>query len=346
MADDISVLEFEKPIIEIENKLESLRTAGESSEEIKFLEKECEELKTKVYSSLTPWQRVQLARHTKRPYTLDYINAIFTDFIELHGDRNFSDDKAIICGLALLDGQPVAVIGQQKGRNLQENMERNFAMVHPEGYRKALKVMKFAEKFNRPIITFIDTPGAYPGIGAEERGQSEAIARNLREMSALAVPVISVIIGEGGSGGALGIGVANKILMLENAYYSVISPEGCAAILFHDAAKAPDAAEALKITATDLFKLGVVDEIIQEPVGGAHKDPVVTSNNVKKALIKYLDELKKLLPDELSEDRYNKFRALGIFEEGSKSLVASDKTSEGKKVKRKISPGKKMPTDI
>ena len=332
MAFDINVLEFEKPIVELEKKIEHLRASGASGAEISALEKKCEELKISVYKALTPWQRVQVARHPKRPYTLDYINLIFTDFIELHGDRSFADDKAIICGMAFLDKQPVVVIGQQKGKNLQENMERNFAMVHPEGYRKALKVMKFAEKFNRPIITFIDTPGAYPGIGAEERGQSEAIARNLREMAILGVPVVSIIIGEGGSGGALGIGVANRILMLENAYYSVITPEGCAAILFHDAKKAPEAAAALKITAADLNKIGVVDEIITEPLGGAHKDAVLTASNIKKAIIKHINELNELSKEKLMEDRYNKFRMLGVFEGDVKPV----KAKSGKKRKATV----------
>lgn len=320
MADEIVGLEFEKPILELEKKIASLKAAqGESkvdfSGEITDLEAKCQELKNGVYGGLSSWQRVQLARHPSRPYTLDYIKTVFTDFVELHGDRAFMDDKAMICGLAFLGSDPVMVIGHQKGRNLQENMERNFAMAHPEGYRKALRIMKMAEKFSVPIITFIDTPGAYPGIGAEERGQAEAIARNLREMSNLHTPVISIIIGEGGSGGALGIGIANRVLMLENAYYSVITPEGCAAILFRDAAKAPEAAAALKITAQDLLQGGVIDEIVPEPLGGAHRDVVTTGNNIKDVLIRHLGELKKLSAAEVAEDRYRKFRRMGVFAE-------------------------------
>jgi acetyl-CoA carboxylase carboxyl transferase subunit alpha len=264
---------------------------------------------------LTTWQRVQLARHPKRPYMLDYVEQVFTDFVELHGDRNYGDDRALLCGMANLDGQPVAVIGHQKGRNLHENIERNFGMAHPEGYRKALRVMKLAEKFHRPIITFIDTTGAFPGIGAEERGQAEAIARNLRDMSVLAVPVVSIVIGEGGSGGALGVGIANRVLMLENAYYSVISPEGCAAILFHDASKAQEAATAMKITAQDLSRLGIIDEVISEPLGGAHRDVAVTAENMKKALARHLDELVKIPAAKIAADRYAKFRAMGIVQE-------------------------------
>ena len=276
MHDEIGILDFEKPVVEIERKIASLKEFGASSgsdvaPELKKLEEQAKKLRNDIFGSLTDWQRIQLARHPKRPYTLDYVKLIFEGFTELHGDRAFADDRAMACGFAFLDGKPVMVMGQQKGRDIQENMERNFGMAHPEGYRKALRLMKLAEKFNRPIITFIDTTGAYPGIGAEERGQAEAIARNLREMSSLKVPVVSVVIGEGGSGGALGIGVANRMLMLENAWYSVISPEGCAAILFRDATKAPEAARALKITATDLKHFGIVDEIIAEPQGGAHR---------------------------------------------------------------------------
>jgi acetyl-CoA carboxylase, carboxyl transferase, alpha subunit len=313
-------LNSKKPIVELEKKIASLKADQaenkvDLSGEIADLERKCRELKDAVYGGLSSWQRVQLARHPARPYTLDYIKTVFTDFTELHGDRAFMDDKAMICGLAFLDKEPVAVIGHQKGRNLQENMERNFAMAHPEGYRKALRIMKTAEKFSLPVITFIDTPGAYPGIGAEERGQAEAIARNLREMSNLRTPVISLIIGEGGSGGALGIGIANRVLMLENAYYSVITPEGCAAILFRDAAKAPEAAAALKITAQDLLREGVIDEIVPEPLGGAHRDAVTTAGNVKNALVKNLAELKKLSAPALAEDRYRKFRRMGVFTE-------------------------------
>ncbi len=311
-------LEFEKPLKELEHKIAGLKVSGQKngvdlSDEITVLEGKCQQMRTDLYETLHPWQRVQIARHPKRPYTLDYIRLMFTDFVELHGDRSFADDRALLCGTAVLDGKPVVVIGQQKGRDITENLERNFAMAHPEGYRKALRVMKLAEKFSRPIITFIDTPGAYPGIGAEERGQAEAIARNLREMANLRVPVVSVIIGEGGSGGALGIGVANRIL--ENSYYSVISPEGCAAILFRDASKAREAAEALKITAEDLFKIGVVDEIVPEPAGGAHSDHELTAAKLKEVIIKHLSQLSGLSESDLEKDRYEKYRKMGVFSE-------------------------------
>ena len=314
------VLDFERPVIELEKKILSLKVSAEHSKidfsgEIADLEEKKEKLKKEIYGSLTSWQRVQLARHPSRPYTMDYIKIICENFVELHGDRAYGDDMALVCGLASVDNSPVAVIGHQKGRTVHENMERNFAMAHPEGYRKAMRLMKTAEKFNRPIITFIDTSGAYPGIAAEERGQAEAIARNLRDMSLLKVPVISIVIGEGGSGGALGIGVANKVLMLENSYYSVISPEGCAAILFRDAAKAKEAAEALKITAKDLLKNKVIDEIIKEPVGGAHMDAVETAMNIKRAVNKYLSEYSKMSKENIVRDRYEKFRAMGVFEE-------------------------------
>jgi acetyl-CoA carboxylase carboxyl transferase subunit alpha len=318
MSETILGFEFEKPVLEMEEKINQLKASARDnnvdvSDEIKTLEEKCEQVKNDVYGSLTTWQRVQIARHPKRPYTLDYIKLVFDSFVELHGDRCFADDKAIVCGMAVLEGKPVMVIGHQKGRDIAENMERNFGMANPEGYRKALRVMKLAEKFNRPIITFIDTTGAYPGIGAEERGQSEAIARNLREMSMLKVPVISVTIGEGGSGGALGIGVANRMLMLENAYYSVISPEGCAAILFHDAAKAEAAADALKITSNHLLKLGIIDDIVPEPLGGAHRDHNQTAANLKSSLLKHIKELSTLSPEKVEQDRYNKFRSMGSF---------------------------------
>jgi acetyl-CoA carboxylase carboxyl transferase subunit alpha len=314
------VLDFERPVIELEKKILSLKVSAEHSKidfsgEIADLEEKKEKLKKEIYGSLTSWQRVQLARHPNRPYTMDYIKIICENFVELHGDRAYGDDMALVCGLAAIDNSPVAVIGHQKGRTVHENMERNFAMAHPEGYRKAMRLMKTAEKFNRPIITFIDTSGAYPGIAAEERGQAEAIAKNLRDMALLKVPVISIVIGEGGSGGALGIGVANKVLMLENSYYSVISPEGCAAILFRDAAKAKEAAEALKITAKDLLKSKVIDEIVKEPVGGAHMDAVETAMNIKRAVNKYLSEYSKMSKENIARDRYEKFRAMGVFEE-------------------------------
>lgn len=331
MVERTTALDFEKPILELEERISSLRVSSQQgsvdvSSEIKVLEKRCQDLKNEIYGSLAPWQRIQLARHPSRPYTLDYIKIIFTDFVELHGDRVFGDDRAMVCGFALLDGKPVAVIGQQKGRNIQENLERNFASAHPEGYRKAMRIMYLAEKFNRPVITFIDTQGAYPGIGAEERGQAEAIARNLREMAGLKVPVVSIVIGEGGSGGALGIGVANRLLMLENAYYSVISPEGCAAILFRDATKAKEAAEALKITAKDLHKAGVVDEIIPEPLGGAHCDPILTAQKMKDALQKYIAELEKLSLQDLVDDRYMKFRKVGSFTEAKEPKIKKIKS--------------------
>jgi acetyl-CoA carboxylase carboxyl transferase subunit alpha len=270
------------------------------------------DLKGEVYENLSAWQKIQLARHPLRPYTLDYVKLMMTDFLELHGDRTFAEDKAIVTGFAKLDKHKVLVIGHQKGRDTKENLVRNFGCSHPEGYRKALKNMRLAEKFNLPIIVFIDTPGAYPGLGAEERGQAEVIAYNLREMIRIKTPIIVTVIGEGGSGGALGIGEGDRILILENAYYSVISPEGCAAILWKNSSKAPEAAEVLKLTAEDLIKLGVVDEIVREPAGGAHKNPELTSQTLKKAILKNLEELSKVTKDELIEKRYQKFRKMGI----------------------------------
>ena len=339
MHHEIGILEFERPIVEAERKILALREAAQTggrdaSVEVAALEVKLKKLKNDVYGSLTVWQRVLLARHPKRPYMMDYVKLIFDDFVELHGDRAFADDRAMMCGMAFLNGQPVAVIGQQKGRNLQENMDRNFAMAHPEGYRKALRVMKLAEKFNRPVITFIDTPGAYPGIAAEERGQAVAIARNLREMAGLKVPVISIIIGEGGSGGALGICVANRILMLENAYYSVISPEGCAAILFRDATKAGEAATALKISALDLKQLGINDQIIAEPEGGAHRDANLTAKNIKEAVLQHLSELKKLSPSKVEEDRYDKLRNIKFFNSPGESAGPAKHKKISKKSKK------------
>jgi acetyl-CoA carboxylase carboxyl transferase subunit alpha len=324
-------LEFEKPIKELENKLKELKETAkvqvgvDFTEEIKNIEKKLEEVKKEIYGNLTDWQRVQIARHPNRPYFLDYVKLIFKNFIEISGDRSFRDDKAVVCGFAYLDNKPVMLIGQQKGRTIEENMLRNFGMMHPEGYRKALRAMKLAEKFNKPIITFIDTPGAYPGIGAEERGQAEAIARNLREMSLIEVPIISVVIGEGGSGGALGIGVANKILMLENSIYSVISPEGCASILWRDAAKAPEAANALKLTAQKLYQLGVVDLIINEPLGGAHYDYNKTAENVKIAITQTLKKLEKLSKREIINQRYDKYRKIGEYFENNKLFTSAKK---------------------
>lgn len=310
-------LDFEKPIVELEKKIQDLRRfisdkKIDLSSEVKRLEDKLEHLKKDTYNNLSAWQRVQLARHPLRPYTLDYISLIMTDFIELHGDRLFSDDKAIVCGLAKLDKQKIMVIGHQKGRDTKENLKRNFGCAHPEGYRKALRVMQLAEEFNLPVVVFIDTPGAYPGIGAEERGQSQAIALNLREMVSIATPIVSVVIGEGGSGGALGVGIADRIFVLENSYYSVISPEGCAAILWKDGSKAPQAAEVLKLTGDDLLALKIIDEVIPEPLGGAHRDPQKTALKLKEAVTKSLNELKSYSKDELLKLRYKKFREIGV----------------------------------
>lgn len=311
-------LNFEKPITELEKKIEELQNFGCSknidlSSEIKRLQDKLEYLKKDTYGNLSAWQKVQIARHPSRPYTLDYINTMMSDFLELHGDRAFADDKAMVCGLAKLDGRRTAVIGHQKGRDTKENLKRNFGCAHPEGYRKALRIMQLAEEFNLPIIIFIDTPGAYPGIGAEERGQSQAIALNLREMMRIAVPIIAVVIGEGGSGGALGVGIADKVCVLENSYYSVISPEGCAAILWKDGAKAPEAAEVLKLTAQDLLKMGIIDEIVPEPLGGAHRDPQKAAETLKQVIQKNLKELEAKDIEELLKLRYKKFRAMGVL---------------------------------
>ncbi|MCX5714388.1 MAG: acetyl-CoA carboxylase carboxyltransferase subunit alpha, partial [Candidatus Omnitrophica bacterium] len=272
-----------------------------------------EHLKKDTYGNLSAWQRVQLARHPQRPYTLDYINMFMTDFIELHGDRSFADDKAMITGLAKFEGQKVVVIGHQKGRDTKENLKRNFGCAHPEGYRKALRMMQLAEKFDLPIIVFIDTPGAYPGIDAEERGQAQAIALNLREMASTAVPIVATVIGEGGSGGALGIGVADRVCVLENAYYSVISPEGCAAILWKSGVKAPLAAEVLKLTAHDLLAMGIIDEEVPEPLGGAHRDPLKMGETLRGVIKKHLSELRAYDKEKLLGLRYQKYRAIGRF---------------------------------
>jgi len=315
------ILDFEKPIHELERKIEELRALNRDkhldvASEIKRLEEKLEKARKSVYAQLTPWQRVQLARHPQRPYTLDYIGMLMTGFVELHGDRLFGDDKAIIGGFAIFEGQKVLVLGHQKGRDTKENLMRNFGSAHPEGYRKALRLMQMADKFHLPILIFIDTPGAYPGVGAEERGQSQAIALNLREMARLEVPILCVVIGEGGSGGALGIGVGDRVAVLENAYYSVISPEGCAAILWKDRAKAPEAAAALKLTAAELFEKGLIDEVVPEPLGGAHRDPVATAEAVRASLSKSLKQLSELDPDTLIQQRYEKYRKIGPFEEG------------------------------
>ena len=309
-------LDFEKPVVELEKKIQELRNFVSEkkidlSSEIGRLEEKLEHLKKDTYSNLSAWQKVQIARHPLRPYTLDYINMMMTDFVELHGDRIFSDDKAIIAGLAKLENQKVAVIGHQKGRDTKENLRRNFGCAHPEGYRKALRLMQLAESFNLPVVIFIDTPGAYPGIGAEERGQAQAIALNLREMACIQTPIISTVIGEGGSGGALGIGVADRVMVMENAYYSVISPEGCAAILWKSGSRAPDAAEVLKLTAVDLLKMGIIDEIIPEPLGGAHRDPQKMTETLKEALLRNLKALKVQSKEKIVELRYEKFRSIG-----------------------------------
>lgn len=312
------ILDFEKPIVEIQNKIDELKKMSAESgldmaKQIQTFEKQAQDYKKELYSKLKPSQKLQIARHQERPKFLDYVNLIFNNFLEFHGDREGMDDRAIIGGIAKLDETPVMVIGIQKGKTTKENLEYNFGMPQPQGYRKALRLFKHADKFNLPIITLIDTPGAYPGIKAEETGQGSAIAVNLREMSKLRVPVISIITGEGCSGGALGLAVANRVLMLEHAYYTVISPEGCASILWRDAAKYADAAEALKITSTDLLKLGIIDAEIKEPLGGAHTNYDKTASNMKTAILKAMKELSSLSPDELKAERYDKFRAMGQY---------------------------------
>jgi acetyl-CoA carboxylase carboxyl transferase subunit alpha len=313
----MSGLDFEKPIVELEKKIQELKSFMaekkiDLSAEIKKLDDKLEHLKKDTYINLSAWQKVQLARHPLRPYTLDYISMIMSDFVQLHGDRLFSDDKAMICGLAKLDKKKVMVIGHQKGRDTKENLKRNFGCAHPEGYRKALRVMHLAQEFDLPVVVFIDTPGAYPGIGAEERGQSHAIALNLREMMSFTVPIVAIVIGEGGSGGALGVGVADRVTVLENSYYSVISPEGCAAILWKDGAKASQAAEVLKLTGSDLLKMGLIDEVIPEPLGGAHRDAHKIASSIKEAILRNLMELELLDKEELLKLRYKKFRSMGV----------------------------------
>jgi acetyl-CoA carboxylase carboxyl transferase subunit alpha len=308
-------LEFEKPIVELEQKIRDLREYStekvDFSGEIRKLEKKVEKLREEIFGNLSRWQRTQLARHVNRPFTTDFIEYIFTDWFEVHGDRNFRDDPALVCGFARFDGEPCAIIGHQKGRDTKEKVFRNFGMPNPEGYRKALRVMQMAEQFGLPIFTFVDTPGAFPGIGAEERGQAEAIARNLREMAALTVPVIVTVTGEGGSGGALAIAVGNRVLMMEYSVYAVISPEGCAAILWSDGSKGPQAAEALKLTARDIYELGgIIDDVIPEPLGGAHNDPRAAAAQVKVYLKRHLKQLSTLSPEGLVEQRYQKFRAM------------------------------------
>jgi acetyl-CoA carboxylase carboxyl transferase subunit alpha len=313
-------LDFEKPLQELDRQIEELKRLGEErqidvSTELRLLTDKLTTVRAEIYGTLSPMQRVMVARHPRRPYTLDYLSTIFTDFIELHGDRLYMDDPAIVGGWARLGGASVMVIGHQKGRDTRENIKRNFGMPHPEGYRKALRLMQLAARFGAPIITLIDTPGAYPGLGAEERGQSEALARNILEMSLLPVPIVAVVVGEGGSGGALALGVADRILMFENSVYSVISPEGCAAILWKDASQRERAAEALKLTASDLQRLKVIDETIAEPVGGAHVDPDATGEALRAALMRNLAELRKIRPEKLVKRRAEKFAAMGDFAE-------------------------------
>jgi acetyl-CoA carboxylase carboxyl transferase subunit alpha len=313
-------LDFERPLLELERQIEEMKrvaseTAVDVAKELVPLEKKLAELRAEIYKNLTPMQRVQVARHPKRPYTLDYVNTVFTDFVELHGDRLFRDDPAIVAGWARLDGLSVMVIGHQKGRDTKDNLRRNFGMAHPEGYRKAMRLMHLAEKFHTPVITLVDTPGAYPGLGAEERGQAEAIARNLVEMATLRTPIITAVVGEGGSGGALAVGLADRVLMLENSVYSVISPEGCAAILWKDASQRERAAEELKITAQDLLTLGVIDEIIPEPPGGAHADPDATAEVLGEALRRHVRLLRKTKVEKLLRRREEKYLSMGALTE-------------------------------
>lgn len=321
MADSFKyALDFEKPVLELERKITEMKeyagsTGVDLGDDIKRLQKKSQQLRDEIYSRLTRWQRVQLARHPERPYTLDYIERIFSYFEEIHGDRLYGDDKAIVGGIGMLDNFSCVVIGQQKGRDTKANLYRNFGMPNPEGYRKAKRLMELAEKYNKPVICLLDTPGAYPGIGAEERGQAEAIAKNLFVMSRLPVPIIILIIGEGASGGALGIGIGDRILMMEYSWYSVISPEGCAAILWRDAAKAPEAAEAMKVTAPDLLELEIVDKIIPEPKGGAHRDYDLAAEIVKKELLLNLKELIKIPTEKLLTERMEKFSRMGAWKE-------------------------------
>ncbi|MDP8234105.1 MAG: acetyl-CoA carboxylase carboxyltransferase subunit alpha [Candidatus Saelkia tenebricola] len=315
-------LEFEKPILELERKIADLQKFSferkiNLSNEIDNFESKLGQLKQEIYGNLNAWQKVQISRHTDRPTTLDYTQMIMKDFIELHGDRVFGDDKALITGLANIDGNRIAVVGHQKGRDTKENLDRNFGCAHPEGYRKAMRLFKLAERFSLPVVCFIDTPGAYPGVGAEERGQAHSIAENIRDMFEIKTPIIVVVIGEGGSGGALGIGVGNKVAMLEYSYYSVISPEGCSAILWRERAKAEEAAKALKLTAVHLLELGIIDEIIKEPLGGAHRDAIAAGDNLKEFILHSISEFKDLSTKKLIENRYQKFRNMGVVSESS-----------------------------
>lgn len=318
---NLNFLDFEQPIAELEAKIDELRFVGDDSQvnlsaEIRRLKSKSEALTRSIFSGLTAWQVAQVARHPQRPYTLDYVERLFTDFEELHGDRTYADDQAIIGGLARFDGRAVMIIGQQKGRDTKAKVQRNFGMPRPEGYRKALRLMRLAEKFGLPVITFIDTPGAYPGIGAEERGQSEAIARNLMEMSGLKTPIIAIVIGEGGSGGALAIGVADYVLMLQYSVYSVISPEGCASILWKSGDKSAEAAEAMGITAGKLHELGLVDKVIEEPLGGAHRDPAAMAETLRAVIARYLARLDNMPLEQLLQTRYQRLVSTGRFREG------------------------------
>ncbi len=325
-------LEFERSLVEMEEKLEVLKKSvsaerPEIAEEIGFLDSQIERLRRKVYTDLSPWQKVQIARHPDRPRALFYIDTVFSNFLELHGDRLFKDDPSIVAGFAYLDSTKVVIVGHQKGRDTKENIARNFGMPHPEGYRKALRVMKLGAKFGLPVLSFIDTPGAYPGIGAEERGQAVAIAENLKEMSSLETPIIIINIGEGGSGGALALGVGDRLLMLENAYYSVITPEGCASILWREQEKAPEAAMAMKLTADSLLKMNIVDEVIREPLGGVHRDPDMVAYRIRKSLIPLVKELKAVPLDKLLEQRYERLRQAGSYGELDKKSSGSRKAS-------------------
>jgi acetyl-CoA carboxylase carboxyl transferase subunit alpha len=318
MSKPAYALEFERPILALESKIAELKELSggvkiDLTDETSTLEKKAKRLQSEIFSDLTPWQIVQLARHPRRPYTLDYLRALFTELFEIEGDRRFAADPAIVGGFARFDGDPVVVLGHQKGRSTKENMRRNFGMPRPEGYRKARRLFDLAERFRLPVIVFIDTPGAYPGIGAEERGQAEAIAVNLEVMASLSVPTLSVVIGEGASGGALGIGVTSRILMLQHAWYNVISPESCSAILYRDPGQARKSAEALRLTAKDLAGFGIIDEIVSEPPGGAHRDPDLAARNVGEAVRRHLAELKELTPEQIVVDRYRKFRAMGAY---------------------------------
>ena len=312
--------EFEQPLLEIEARIAALKAEDDAlrhHDEIKRLEERLDRQRQRTYAALTAWQRTQLARHPRRPHSRDLIRLLFDDFVELHGDRLHGDDAAMVGGLALFEGRGVVAIGHQKGRDTREKIARNFGMPHPEGYRKALRLMQLAEKFGKPVVTFIDTPGAYPGTGAEERGQAEAIAHNLRVMAGLGTPIVTIVTGEGGSGGALAIGMGNRVLMLEYAVYSVISPEGCAAILWGDAARAPEAAESMRITAPDLLRLGVIDAIVPEPTGGAHRDWEATADGIRRVLRQALADLAGMSAPRLVEERQEKFRRMGVFEEAS-----------------------------